>query len=102
MLHDQRVERLNLAGGDLPLLEQDLPERLTLVEHPSVHGGYERVAADEVHLQGEDPEQQVAIGIRPVVTWRHRSRAPHQRKKAHFQSIIAESVADRKNAPDAT
>jgi hypothetical protein len=49
--------------------EQDFSEWLLFVEHPSVHGGDERVAVDEVHLQGENAEQQIAIGVGPI-SWR--------------------------------
>jgi hypothetical protein len=35
-----------------------------LVQYPGVHGLDERVAACEIHLQGEDAEQQIAVGRR--------------------------------------
>src|SRR6266446_1233666 len=50
-----------LAGQGLVLLE-DLSQRFGLVQDPGVHGLDQGVAADEVHLQREDAEQQVTVG----------------------------------------
>jgi hypothetical protein len=44
-----------------PLLGEDVAERPGLVQHPGVHGGDQGVLADEVHLQGQDAEQQVPV-----------------------------------------
>src|SRR5439155_11300818 len=52
------VRRQRAAGAE------EVAERLALVEHPGVHGVHERVLADEVQLEGEDAEQQVAVGGR--------------------------------------
>ena len=46
------------------LLDQDLFQRLVLGEHPGAHRRQEGVAGHEVHLQGQDAEQQVAVGGR--------------------------------------
>jgi hypothetical protein len=46
------------------VIEQDLSQILVLVEYPRLHGRDEGVAADELHLQGQDAEQQVAVGAR--------------------------------------
>src|SRR5260370_42161863 len=42
-------------------VDQELSQRPGLVPHPGVQGGDELVAADEVHLKGQDAEQQVAV-----------------------------------------
>ncbi len=44
------------------MLLQHLPERAGLVEHPGIHGGDQGVARNEVHLQRQDAEEQVAVG----------------------------------------
>ncbi len=53
------------------LLAQHLPEGFVLVENPGVHRRDQLVARDEVHLQGDDAEEQVAVGIVGVSTRRH-------------------------------
>jgi hypothetical protein len=40
-----------------------LPQRLGFLQHPGVHGLDEGITADEVHLQGQDAEQQVASAV---------------------------------------
>ena len=45
-----------------PLLQEDLAQGFVFLQHPGVHGPDEGVSRDEVHLQGEDAEQQVAVG----------------------------------------
>lgn len=47
--------------GEGALLDQELAQGFGLVQDPGVHGGDQGVAADEVHLQGQDAEKQVAI-----------------------------------------
>src|SRR5207247_10984753 len=44
------------------LFQQNLAQRLCLVEDPSVHRVDERVPSDETHLQGKDAEETVAVG----------------------------------------
>src|SRR5262249_38696026 len=46
----------------LPLFHQDLSQRFGLLQHPGVHGRDEAVAADEIHLQGQDTEEEIPIG----------------------------------------
>src|SRR5262245_55463265 len=50
---------VGLDQGALAL--EDLAEGLGLVEDPGAHGGNEGVAADKVHLEGEDAKEQVAV-----------------------------------------
>jgi hypothetical protein len=45
-------------------LAQQLAERRVLAEHPGVHGVEELFARDEVHLQRQQPEDQVAVAVR--------------------------------------
>ena len=51
------------------MLDQDLAERLGLVQHPGVHGRDEGVAADEVHLQSQDAEEEVAVAAGRIHEW---------------------------------
>jgi hypothetical protein len=55
-----------------PLIDEDLAQSLILIKHPGIHCCNQGVAANEVHLQCQDTEQQVAVGGR--VQWR---RAGH-------------------------
>ncbi len=45
------------------LITQDLPEGFGFVDHPGVHGGDQGRGTDEVHLQGKDAEEEVAVGM---------------------------------------
>ncbi len=65
----QRLDRVVILGQERALLAQDLPERLVLVENPRVHRRDQLIARDEVQLQGDDAEEQVAVG--DVMTRRH-------------------------------
>jgi hypothetical protein len=56
VLVHQHVEGLQLFRAEPALIEQDGPERPGLVEGPGLHGGDKDVAADEVHLQGQETE----------------------------------------------
>jgi hypothetical protein len=64
VLLDQCVEQLQPHWRELALFAQDLPQGPRLVQHPGVHGRDQGVPADEVHLQGQDAEQQVAVSVR--------------------------------------
>ena len=64
VLADQRLEQFVRVGGEHALVAQDAAERLGLVQRPGVHGGDQLVAAHEVELQGQDAEEQVAVGRR--------------------------------------
>jgi hypothetical protein len=61
LLH-QDFQNLTPPGGQLALLDQHLAERPGLVQHPGVHGGDQGGAVDEVHLEGHDAEEQIAVG----------------------------------------
>jgi hypothetical protein len=60
LLH-QGLQQGVRVGAEGAVLLQDLSQGFALVEHPGVHGADEGIAADEVHLQGQDAQQQVAI-----------------------------------------
>jgi hypothetical protein len=62
MQHQQGIECQELLGRQSSLFKQNLAQRSAFVEHPGLHARNESVGADEVHLQGEDAKQQVAIG----------------------------------------
>ncbi len=62
VLAHQRIEQAAVLLAQGPLLDEDLSQGPGLVQDPGVHGGDQRVARDEVHLERDDPEQQVAIG----------------------------------------
>jgi hypothetical protein len=64
VLLNQALQQGAPLGRQRLLLQEDLSQRLTLVEHPGVHGGYEGVTGDEVQLQGEDAEQQIPVSVR--------------------------------------
>jgi hypothetical protein len=61
LLH-HRVQQAPPRGGQPPLVKEDLAQGLGLVQHPGVHGLDQAVAADEIYLQGQDAEEQVAVG----------------------------------------
>jgi hypothetical protein len=61
---DHRLHQGLLLGGQVAVPDEDLSQGLVLVQDPGVHGPDEGIAADEVHLQGQDAEQQVAVGGR--------------------------------------
>src|SRR5215469_7196853 len=80
MLENHQVQGLAMFGGELPLLVQDLAERLALVENPCLHGAQERVPRDEVELQGQHAVEQVAVGM----VARHRSISPRPRRSTRL------------------
>lgn len=61
---DHRVDDVAVARFKNALFDQDLSQWFELVEHPGIHARDELVAGDEVHLQREDAEEQVAVGVR--------------------------------------
>src|SRR5262249_52864323 len=56
-----RFEQFAVVQAEGALLYKDQPEWLGLVEHPGVHGRDQGVAADKVHLQGENAKQQIPV-----------------------------------------
>ena len=85
VLADQRLEQVaaGLAQGDL--LDEDPVQGPGLVEDPGADGGDQRLARDEVQLQGQDAEEQVAVrvppGSRPPgAVVRGRGRRPARRR----------------------
>src|SRR5262249_26891850 len=59
---DQGMEELKSFGAQIALAGEDLAERLGLVEHPGLHRGHQALLADELHLEGEHAEKQIAVG----------------------------------------
>ena len=59
----QRIEEGVFLRGQGAGFNENVAQRALLVEHPDVHGRQERIAADEVHLQGKDAEEQVAVSV---------------------------------------
>jgi hypothetical protein len=79
---DHDVQEVPVLGPEPLVLDQDLPEWGGLLQDPGIQGGDELVAADEVHLQGQDAEEQVTVGGRAgrvvvghgqVLAWSSRS-----------------------------
>jgi hypothetical protein len=62
MLVDQRFQQGMGIGGQGALVLEQVAQRAGLVQDPGVHGRDELVAVDEVHLERQDAEQQVAVG----------------------------------------
>ena len=58
---DQRREQVAIRPRERILGNEYLAQRFGLLQHPGVHGRDQGVAADEVHLQGENAEEQIAI-----------------------------------------
>jgi hypothetical protein len=63
VLVDQRLQQAAPGLSEVAALDEDLAERFRLVQRPGVHPGDEGVAGDEVDLQREDAEEQVAVGV---------------------------------------
>jgi hypothetical protein len=60
VLLDQRVEHL-AAGGEVAVGAEDVAQGAVLFQDPGMQGLDEGVAVDEVELEGEDAEEQVAV-----------------------------------------
>jgi hypothetical protein len=58
---DQGGQQLVLLGRERLVVEQDLADGPRLIEHPVIEGAEQLAAVDEVVLQGQDAEQQVAV-----------------------------------------
>ena len=63
VLLDQRLQQRAAVGRQGLLMDQDLAQRLVLGQDPGVHPRDQGVAADKVHLHGQNAEQQIAIVI---------------------------------------
>jgi hypothetical protein len=59
----QRVEQG--VGGLLEgtLFDEDSAQRPCLVQHPGMHACDQGIAADEIHLQSQDAEEQITVSI---------------------------------------
>ena len=64
VLLDQPSRARPVVLAEHAALAEDLAQRRLLAEHPGVHGVEQLLARDEVHLQGEQAEHQVAVGRR--------------------------------------
>jgi hypothetical protein len=57
----QSVESNPTIVGQYALPAQNITQRDVFLQHPGVHRVEELLAGDEVHLQGEKPEDHVAV-----------------------------------------
>ena len=64
MLLNERFEQRVPVRVKRFLLTQDFTERPVLGRHPAIEGGEKLIARDEVVLQGQDTEQQIAVGTK--------------------------------------
>jgi hypothetical protein len=64
MLLHERVEQPAMVRVEGFLRDEKFAQGLGLVKYPRLHGGDELLARDEIHLHGEDAEEQIAIGGR--------------------------------------
>ena len=62
MLVDERIQQLARIAGEGARRKQMVGKGALLVENPGVHSRDELLGADEVHLNGEDAEEEVSIG----------------------------------------
>ncbi len=53
----QRFEQSAVVVRQSLVGDENLPERLVLIEHPGLHGGDQLLARDEIHLHGENAEE---------------------------------------------
>jgi hypothetical protein len=60
---DNTVQLVSCSHGQRSLFHQDLAKGLSLVKHPGVHGSDQCITIDEVHLHGQDAEQEVAVRV---------------------------------------
>jgi hypothetical protein len=60
---DDRLQKVSVLGPQCVLLQENLAQGLGLVEHPRMHRCNQGVSTDEVHLQGQDTEEQVAVRV---------------------------------------
>jgi hypothetical protein len=63
MFRHQGFEQLQPLGRQLAWLRQDLARPLLVGHDPGVHGLDQILLADEIHLDGKDAEQQIAVGV---------------------------------------
>src|SRR5438045_558461 len=78
----------------MALRQQNLPQRPLLIEHPSVHRAHEAIATDEVHLHGENAEQQITIGRIAIDGLRH-GGTPWAQKEHPPLAPSTSNLADR-------
>jgi hypothetical protein len=62
VLVHQRLQQLRAGRRQRAAVEQDGRQRLVLARQPRLHGLEQGVAVDEGVLQGQEAEQQVAVG----------------------------------------
>ena len=63
VLVDQLLQEIMSRQGQGLLLDQDPAQRLGFLQDPGVHRRDQGVASHEVHLHGQDAEEQVAVGV---------------------------------------
>ena len=62
VLVDERIQELARIAGEGAGRDEMVGEGTLLVEHPGVHRRDELLGADEVHLHGENAEEEISIG----------------------------------------
>jgi hypothetical protein len=62
VLLDQCLQYLSARRRQITPLNQKVDQSPCLIEHPRLHRRDQLVAGDEVHLQRQDAEQQIAVG----------------------------------------
>jgi hypothetical protein len=69
VLVDQGLEHRPAGGGEGVTLDQGLADRPGLLQDPGVHRRDQGVSRDEVHLERQDAEEEVAVGVAAGHAW---------------------------------
>ena len=94
VLGDQRLQQRTAGVVERPAVHEDLAQGPSLVGDPGGEGGQQVVAADEVVLQGQDAEEQVAAGL-PRRVGGGRSAPGPRRGVGVGLGCLAEDVVDQ-------
>ena len=94
VLGDQGLQQHTAGVVERPAIHQELGQGPGLVGDPGGEGGQQVVAADEVVLQGQDAEEQVAAGVPavappPPLGRPRRRRGPPRRAREPVQVLSA-------------
>jgi len=88
-----------VATRSMPLLLKELAQGSRLVQDPGVQGGDQGIPRDDAHLQGDGPEQKVAIGGRA----RHGNHPGSSFKRRIGFAVLADRPIERqRSCPRAT
>ena len=74
VLVDEGFEQVTTRLREIPALDEQGSQRRLLADDPGVHRLEQGVAGDEIHLLGQDAQQQVTVGVDTG----HRGRPPKQ------------------------